>query len=326
MGTMTDKLNAILSSKAAIKAAIQSKGVDNVGDVLSEYAGYINSIPSSPWTGHADVEGLTAIGWTAEDIAYYQQYGMNWNEEDDQYHKVPAENIALYGTVTAQTVKNYANILVYCPKIDTSAETDLSGMFQSCILLVAIPSLDLSSAQNTSSMFEGCLSLACVPPLNTSQVTNMSGMFNQCVSLTYAPQIDFSSAQNIYTMYANCTSLKYVSDISSPSITNMQGLFTACATLQSVFITMTNVTNAESITTACYSLQNVFISGLKSSIILQTSVLSKDSLLYIINNSAATSAITITLSAASYAKFNADPDVTAALDTKPLVSLAQASA
>ena len=31
------------------------------------------------WTGHADAEGLRAIGWTDEDIAYYQANGVNWN-------------------------------------------------------------------------------------------------------------------------------------------------------------------------------------------------------------------------------------------------------
>ena len=36
------------------------------------------------WTGHADAEGLKAIGWTDEDIAYYQENGVNWNEEDDE--------------------------------------------------------------------------------------------------------------------------------------------------------------------------------------------------------------------------------------------------
>ena len=40
--------------------------------------------PSRPsWTGHADAEGLRAIGWTDEDIAYYQENGVNWNAEDD---------------------------------------------------------------------------------------------------------------------------------------------------------------------------------------------------------------------------------------------------
>ena len=37
MGTIRDKLNKAIESKAAIKAAIESKGVENVGDVLADY-------------------------------------------------------------------------------------------------------------------------------------------------------------------------------------------------------------------------------------------------------------------------------------------------
>ena len=329
MGTMTDKLNAILSSKAAIKAAIQAKGVDNVGDVLSDYAGYINSIPSSPWTGHADIEGLTTIGWTAEDIAYYQQYGVNWNEEDDQYHKVPAENIALYGTVTAQTVKNYANILVYCPKIDTSAETDLSGMFFLCFSLVAIPSMDTSNVTDMNNMFSGCASLVCIPALNTSKVQRFDNMFTSCFSLRNIPSLDTSSATNLSAMFSNCFSLTSCPSISAAE--RESGIFSGCTSLATIkSIDFTEATNESYNITPfsdCYSLRNLYLTGLKISVDLGTSTqLTKDSLLYIINNSAATSAIMITISAASYAKFNADPEVTAALAAKPLVSLGQASA
>lgn len=45
MSTTTDKLQAILNSKEAIKSAIESKGVPNVGEVLSEYPNKIAEIP-----------------------------------------------------------------------------------------------------------------------------------------------------------------------------------------------------------------------------------------------------------------------------------------
>lgn len=72
MGTTAEKLNKILDSKAKIKAAIEAKGVSDVGDVLANYPDKIASIQSgggsSGFTGHADVEGLKAIGWTDEEI------------------------------------------------------------------------------------------------------------------------------------------------------------------------------------------------------------------------------------------------------------------
>lgn len=44
MGTTADKLNKVLQSKAAIKAAIEAKGVADVGDVLADYPSKIESI------------------------------------------------------------------------------------------------------------------------------------------------------------------------------------------------------------------------------------------------------------------------------------------
>lgn len=46
MGTTAQKLQAIANSKAAIKAAIEAKGVTGVGDVLADYATKISEIPS----------------------------------------------------------------------------------------------------------------------------------------------------------------------------------------------------------------------------------------------------------------------------------------
>lgn len=46
MGTTAQKLQAIQNSKAAIKSAIEAKGVSDVGDVLSTYATKIADIPT----------------------------------------------------------------------------------------------------------------------------------------------------------------------------------------------------------------------------------------------------------------------------------------
>ena len=279
---IADKLQSILDSKSAIKAAIEAKGVGNVGDILAEYPDKIASIQSggggacTGFTGHADVEGLKAIGWTDEDIEYYQTHGVNWNEEDDEYHKVPEDNIALYGVLTADNIQDYKDILVYCPKIDTSNRISLSNLFQKCYSLVAVPMFDTSSVTNMSYMFNYCYSLTSVPQLDTGSVTNMSYMFNYCYSLTSVPQLD------------------------TGSVTNMSYMFRSC-----------------------YSIQTANIYNLKLSLdINNTSLLTKESLLYLINNEAATMARTIKLSADCYNKYSTDADVTAALANHPNVSLA----
>lgn len=209
--------------------------------------------PRPSWTGHADVEGLRAIGWTDEDIAYYQENGVNWNEEEDELHKVTDDNKALYGVLTAINIFTYKDRIVYLPKIDTSGKTNMSNMFSDCFSLVSIPQLDTSSATNMNHMFYNCRALVSIPQLDTSSATNMSNMFSSCYSLTHA-----------------------------------------------------NLKNAK----RSYQLN-------------KSALLSKESLLYLINNEAATSAITITLSPYAYTRLAEDADIVAALANHPNISIAQ---
>lgn len=282
MGTTAEKLNKILDSKAKIKAAIEAKGVSDVGDVLANYPDKIASIQSgggsSGFTGHADVEGLKAIGWTDEDIEYYQTHGVNWNEEDDVYHKVPQDNIDLYGVLTIDNIQEYKDRIVYLPKIDTSKRASLSKLFKDCSSLIFIPMIDTSSAVEMNYMFAGCSSLIYVPKFDTSSAIDMSYMFTGCSSLIYILQFDASNDVDIDYMFTNCVSMQFAN-----------------------------------------------ISKLNTSLnITSSSLFAKDSLLYIINNAAPTKKITITLQAYCYNKYNADPDVVAALEAQPNVSLASA--
>ena len=281
MGTLADKASKVLDTKRKIAAAIEQMTGRPAGDVFADYPEQILGIQTgggSGWTGHADVEGLKAIGWADEDIAYYQQHGVNWNEEDDQYHLVPEDNKALYGVINIGNVQQYKDILVYLPKIDTTGVTNMSGKFQNCYLLVSVPLFDTSSVTSMSYMFQNCYSLVSVPLFDTSSVTSMSYILRNCYSLVSVPLFDTSSATSMSSMFQSCYSLAYI------------------------------------------NLNNLKISVAVSA----TSLLEKSSLLYMIENAAPTSAITITLSAYCYDKFSNDPDLVAALSAQPLVSLASA--
>ena len=73
------------------------------------------------------------------------------------------------------------------------------------------------------------------------------------------------------------------------------------------------------------ALEEVRLYNLKTSINLKsTPMLSVESVLYLVQNSAATSEITVTLHPNAYARAVADPEVQAALQEKTFVSLAQA--
>ena len=305
MGTVADKASKVLDTKRKIAAAIEQMTGRPAGDVFADYPEQILGIQTgggSGWTGHADVEGLKAIGWTDDDIAYYQQHGVNWNEEDDTFHKVPEDNKELYGVINIDNIQQYKDILVYLPKIDTTGVTNMSRKFQNCYSLVSVPLFDTSSVVNISYMFQNCYTLVSVPLFDTSSVTSMSYMFSSCYSLVSVPLFDTSSVTSMSSMFYYCYSLVSVPLFDTSSVVNISYMFSSC-----------------------YSLAYINLNNLKISVaVSDTSLLEKSSLLYMIENAAPTSAITITLSAYCYNKYNNDPDVLAALSAQPLVSLASA--
>jgi surface protein len=328
---------------------------------------------SSGWTGHADAEGLRAIGWTDEDIAYYQANGVNWNEEDDEYHKVTDDNKALYGVLTASNISTYKDRIVYLPKIDTSAKTSMNSMFNSCYSLVAIPQLDTANVTNMSYMFNNCRSLVSIPQLDTTNVTNMGYMFSNCHSLTTIPQLDTANVTNMSYMFNNCYSLVSIPQLDTANVTSMDFMFYGCYSLTTIpqldtanvtniiymfygcyslvsipqldtanvtnmsymfnncyslvsipQLDTANVTSMGSMFGNCYSITTANIKNAKLAYQLNKSaLLSKESLLHLINNEAATSAITIKLASYAYTRLANDPDIVAALANHPNISIAQ---
>ena len=348
MGTIADKASKLLDTKQQIAAAIEEKTGKPAGDVFASYPDQILQIPSGgAWTGHADEAGLKAIGWTDEDIAYYQKYGVNWNEEDDEYHKVPQENIDLYGVLTVNNLSTYKDRIVYLPKIDTSTKRSLNSTFSGCNLLVAIPMLDTSRCTSMRFTFQSCSSLVLIPPLDTSNVDDMNGMLRDCYSLVLIPpldtpnvedmsymlysaeslrvfpQLDMSRVTNANNMLRGCRAITHLPPLNTSRVTDMGYMLSSCTELSSIDeLDMLNVASADSMLLYNYGIRICYIKNLRSSIeINKTPFLEKESLVYMIQNAAPTSAITIKLSSYCYDKYKADPDVVAALANQPLVSL-----
>lgn len=286
-----------------------------------------STTPSRPkWTGHADAEGLKAIGWTDEDIAYYQENGVNWNAEDDEYHKVTDDNKALYGVLTASNISSYNDRIVYLPKIDTSRVTNMTGKLNTCTALVAIPQLDTSSVTNMSEMFENCYSLVSIPQLDTSKVKYMGYMFKNCYSLVSIPQLDTSNVTAMGQMFRNCYSLVSIPLLDTSKVSDMYYMFEKCYSLVSIpLLDTSSVTGMDNMFNDCGSLTHANLKGVAKAYQLKnSSLLSKESLLYLIDNEAATSAITITLATYAYERLANDADVVAALANHPNISIASA--
>ena len=322
-------------------------------DLLKELGCECNEEGSSSsgggWTGHADAEGLRAIGWTDEDIAYYQAHGVNWNAEDDKYHKVSDDNKALYGVLTADNIQTYKDRIVYLPKIDTSAKTSMfrlfydcyslvsvpqldtqnvtymGSMFDSCFSLVSVPRLDTQNVKDMSYMFSGCYSLVSIPQLDTQKVTNMSSMFQKCYSLVCIPQLNTQNVTNMSSMFNYCYSLVSIPQLDTQNVKDMSFMFFSCRSLVSIpQLDTQKVTNMTNLFSSCGSLTTVNLKNVKLACPLNNStMLSKESLLYIINNEAATSAIIIYLASYAYTRLANDPDIVAALANHPNISLSK---
>lgn len=112
------------------------------------------------------------------------------------------------------------------------------------------------------------------------------------------------------------------------AINGMTDTFTGCAVLEKILTILDVSYFSQPVKTPfarCAALKHVLIKGLKVNMPIGDSpLLSNDSILYMIQNSAATSPIVITLHADAYIRALENDEIEAALAAKPNVSLASA--
>lgn len=236
----TDTLGNFLTDVAI---AIRNKKGTTDTIVASNFDTEIESIETGGgttepiFTGHYDTEGLRQIGWTDEEINYYNQKGVQWNASEDNYFKLTQTELAgddskntrfIPKNSTKTSFNNYYKLLAI-PNINTNNNTGTSSMFNNCYLLTTIPQLDTSNVTNMNRMFYNCYSLTTIPQLDTSKVTTMSSMFHSCNSLITIPQLDTSSVIYMNGMFNSCTSLITVPQLNTSSVTDMNGMFYNCS-------------------------------------------------------------------------------------------------
>lgn len=295
---LTDLANAIRAKKGTLKKINPQNFASEIASISS---GDGNSYNYYGWTGRADVEGLRAIGWDDGSIDEYQYYGVNWNKEDDDLHKVSDANKALYGVLTVSNINAYANDIVYLPKIDISSVQTLNGTFKDCHNMVAIPWLDTQHITNMGNTFRNCYSLVTIPMLDVGGVTSMTYMFANCYSLVRVPAMLSDMVTTMTYMFNNCTSLIEVEELHMGKVTNTSTMFNEC-----------------------HSIKDVNLVYLNTSIQFEDSnILDKSSLIFIISGAISSSTITIKLAPFAYERFENDPDIVALLESHPNITLAQ---
>lgn len=121
--------------------------------------------------------------------------------------------------------------------------------------------------------------------------------------------------------------LDTVEDDEIAQCSSMYGMFYQCTKLHTVYpLNLANVTSVHSDTfKGCTALRTLRLYKLHNDLsIADSPYVDKESILYIINNSIATSAITITLHSDAYTRLAKDTDVVAAIEAHPTVILVSA--
>lgn len=298
MGTTADKLNKLIESKAAIKAAIEAKGVADVGDVLSEYPSKIASIPSGGTGGKFKVTNDFSFGYST--FTEFDPTQFDFSEKTDM-----------------SDMFSYCTALATVQLFDTSNVTDMSGMFNFCRNLTSIPQFDTANVTIMSTMFTDCTNLTTVPLFDTINVTAMRYMFGGCTNLTTVPLFNTSNVTNMYSMFSSCSKLSSIPQFDTSNATDMTTMFSQCKSLTTVPLLDTNkATSIIGIFSNCTSLTTLsgFV-GLKANLDLSASeVLTVDSVMNVINNAAdmSSSAKTLTLHANVFSQLSEEQIQTAA--------------
>ena len=163
MGDVSQKLNKILDTKAAIRNAIIDKGVDVGEDVVfADYPAKISAIQSS---GGDDFLAMRTLDGTDMNHLFY---GYKGTELD------------VSGFDTGNT-NDMSEMFAYCPSL---SELDLSGfntdnvnnmscMFGGCIKLTElnISDFDMTNVNDTTYMFDMCIKLHTIRLDNCDNVT-----------------------------------------------------------------------------------------------------------------------------------------------------------
>ena len=236
MATIAENLTLLKSTKAGIKAAIEAKGVSNVGDKFSDYPAKIASIPTggstsgvSQWTGTVDRAGLTELGWSTTDIDNLQTNVRWYDWQDPDYAVVDADK-----SITAISQYRNNKDVRYAKMLDTSQVTNMQYMFNGCSSLTSIPALDTSQVTNMDSMLRDCYNLTSIPTLDTSQVTSMDSMFRDCSSLTPIPALNTSQVTSMDSMFWGCSSLTSIPVLDTSQVISMNYMFSNCTRLTSI--------------------------------------------------------------------------------------------
>ncbi len=155
---------------------------------------------------------------------------------------------------------------------NTTAVTDMQGMFSNCRSLVEIPFNDkkfyCDKVTNMSDMFSNCSSLKQIDisMFNTANVTNMARMFHGCKSLQTLNLRYFNTAKvtDMSNMFQECSTLTSIdlSNFNTEQVTDMTSMFQECTGVDSLDLSTlktSKVTTTRYMLLGCTGLKTLYV-------------------------------------------------------------------
>lgn len=162
MGTTAQKLQAIQNSKAAIKSAIEAKGVSDVGDVLADYATKIGQISGGGSSGDPRYEVNQSGGLSKKTFA------INWFNNLTSIPNNGLEYAYYKSNVTSASFPNVTSV----------GNNGLYYAFRECTSLTSVDLSNVTSVGSTgmSNAFYGCTSLTSVDLSSLTTIGAVNGL------------------------------------------------------------------------------------------------------------------------------------------------------
>lgn len=274
-----DKLNKLITTKAAIKEAIQNKGVTVTDtDTFASYADKINSITS----GGQEFD-FTVLGYNekeckdandianaaislgdftqsqiTEAIAYGKElYDSNYNITNNNVDK---NKLLFYPKLKLPYSYNHSKVL-YIPNVEYKASVSSANNAYTNQLLYKVGSINAVFTRSYYSygFFYDCISLREVGDINiTGKVIDYNNFFQNCYALRKIGNMNTTGSTNFENMFYNCNSLTSIPQLDTSSGTDFSDMFNTCTSLTEISqLDTSNGTSFDSMLYNCSSLTEI---------------------------------------------------------------------
>lgn len=255
-GYATGKAEGITTQRDLMTTlSVRSNGLWRRDDGYNEVNVNVESF--SYLTNTVDVEGLSELGWSDDDINYYKDNSLHYEWQNKDYIVSQGNKEIVINSVADIKQNNDNPDFEFCPYFEQTS-TYPTYFFTNCEYLKGIPLIDFSIAKDMQYAFNYCMRLETIPPIDTSNVTNMSNMFDSCSNLTSIPPLNTSNVTYMSNMFKGCSKLITISPIDTSKVINMNSMFFDCTSLTSIpLLDTSKVTNMNSMFNNCNNLTKI---------------------------------------------------------------------